>query len=103
MRYQLVLQWSATSVSDLDALVSMEDVLESSLPPSLAFVDGHDVGADEMNIFVYTDDPLRGYEAAAELLGAHAGWPGVRAAYRLEDEEAYVTVWPEGLEHFSVT
>jgi len=56
VRYILVLQWPADSEADFDALISVEDQVETALGP-YASVDGHDFGSGEMNIFVETDQP----------------------------------------------
>ena len=55
MRYQLVLQFAAGTLSDYDALVAMEDQLIELLGESA--VDGHDMGSGEANIFIHTSDP----------------------------------------------
>ena len=102
MQYILVLQWPANSEADYDALIAMEDVLEGALPAAHGFVDGHDFGAGEMNIFVHTDDPLEAFGDAVSSLGAHPRWAEVRAAYRPTEGDRYVLVWPEMLQDFSV-
>jgi hypothetical protein len=55
VKYILVLQWLDTSEANLDALIAMENLLEAELPNAHGFVDGHDFGAGEMNIFIQTD------------------------------------------------
>lgn len=103
MKYILVLQWPVTSEADFDALISMEDLLEADLPDAHGFVDGHDFGAGEMNIFVHTDRPLEAFQDAMTSLGTDPRWVGVRAAYRPADGDRYVVVWPKTLEVFSVS
>ncbi|UZX04350.1 ABC transporter [Arthrobacter sp. CDRTa11] len=102
MQYTLVLQWSADSLADYDALIAMEDALEGALPAAHGFVDGHDFGSGEMNIFVFTDDPLEAFRDAATYLGADPRWAEVRAAYRPTEGDGYVVVWPDTLQDFSV-
>jgi hypothetical protein len=102
-KYILVLQWPVTSEADFDALISIEDLLQSYLPDAYGFVDGHDFGAGEMNIFVQTDRPLEAFQHAMTLLGTNPRWAGVRAAYRPADGERYVVVWPKALQVFSVS
>jgi hypothetical protein len=53
MKYQLVLQFKATSTQDFDRLVALEDRLNEELNDE---VDGHDFGAEEFNSFLVTDD-----------------------------------------------
>jgi hypothetical protein len=101
VKYILVLQWPVTSEADLDVLISMEELLEEDL--AHGFVDGHDFGAGEMNIFVHTDQPLEAFQDAMASLGLDQRWVGVRAAYRPADEDRYVVIWPKTLEVFSVS
>ena len=101
MRYILVLQWPGSSAADYDALVEMEDLLESALG-DLASVDGHDFGSGEMNIFLETDRPVDAFSEVAAVLGNGPRWVDVRAAYRDATGERYEVLWPEALEQFSV-
>lgn len=103
MKYLLVLQWPVTSEADFEALIAMEDLLEAELPKAHGIVDGHDIGAGEMNIFVHTDRPIEAFRYAMSSLTAHPGWAGVRAAYRPIDGDRYVVVWPQTLDVFSVS
>jgi hypothetical protein len=103
MEFILVLQWSATSGADFDALIAMEDSLESDLDEAHGHVDGHDFGSGEMNLFVHTDDPIAAFRDAKTSLGADPRWAGVRAAYRAADGDDYTIVWPETLQGFSVS
>jgi hypothetical protein len=51
MRYQVVLQWSASSMNDYDEMVGVEDLLIERLSKRCK-VDGHDFGSNEANISV---------------------------------------------------
>ncbi|WP_345184836.1 hypothetical protein [Microbacterium panaciterrae] len=103
MKNVLVLQWPAASESDYLALISMEEALEDRLDGTQSYVDGHDFGSDEMNLFVHTDQPLDAFVEAQSALGSDPRWAGVRAAYRPTDGEEYTIVWPATLEVFSVS
>lgn len=92
MQFILVLQWSAASETDFDALVAMEAAFESDLDESHGFVDGHDFGSGEMNIFVHTDRPLEAFRDAESSLGADPRSVGVRAAYRAADRDEYTVM-----------
>jgi hypothetical protein len=61
VKYQLVMQWPASSIADYAALVAIENVLIADLS-SQSVVDGHDAGVGEVNIFLFTDDPQRTFE-----------------------------------------
>lgn len=50
MKYQLVLQWPASSIKDYDAMIEAENALIENLSAAND-VDGHDVGSGEVNIF----------------------------------------------------
>jgi hypothetical protein len=58
MKYQLALQWPASSIKDCDAMIEIEDTLTNHLSKNCE-VDGHDVGSGEVNIFIHTDNPTR--------------------------------------------
>lgn len=61
MKYQLVLQWPASSLDDYDALIATQNKLIESLSKNHA-VDGHDMGSGEMNIFILTDSPKAAFD-----------------------------------------
>ncbi len=67
MRYQLVLQFPASSEEDFEWLVRVEDEL-INLFDSQHQVDGHDFGSGEMNIFIHTDLPREALEQAKVVL-----------------------------------
>jgi hypothetical protein len=103
MKFILVLQWPSASSDDYDALIAMEDTLETHLAEAHGFVDGHDFGSGEMNIFVHTDTPLEAFRDAQACLGSDPRWADLRAAYRPLDGDLYTVLWPETLEQFSVS
>ena len=94
MNYQLVLQFRGDSLADFDAMVALEDELIEELAG--ADVDGHDVGSDEVNIFIFTSDPAQTFRAARPVLERRHCLQGVTAAYRRADGEDYTVIWPEG-------
>src|SRR5262249_42094486 len=56
-KFQLVLQWpSDSSTGDFDRLMAIEETVRASIG-ELGVVDGYDIGAREMNIFIWTDEP----------------------------------------------
>jgi hypothetical protein len=96
----LVLQFPGSTLNDFDALVALEDALIGELKP-LGEVDGHDLGSDEGNIFISTDDPRKAFQKAKEILG-HLDLNELRAAFRLKDGDEYTVLWPPELRAFSV-
>ena len=101
VRFQLILQFPATTTKDFDVLVALEEELTRSLPP-IAKVDGHDFGMGEFNIFVLTDGPKEAFEVAKVLIQQRQPQPQLRAAYREMAEDEFVILWPLGLAEFTV-
>ena len=101
MKYQLVLQWPASSIRDFDRMIEVEGALAAGLS-SRHVVDGHDAGSGEVNIFIHTDDPLRAFEEAQAVLGSRDFWIDARAAYRELAKSDYIILWPRDLSGFKV-
>ena len=102
VRSQLVFQFPGDSLADFDAMIALEEQFIAALGRS-AQVDGHDCGAGESNIFVFTDHPA-GTFAQARLCLERAGClAAVRVAYRDVAGEDFTVLWPEGsTEEFTV-
>jgi len=101
MKYQLVLQWPVSSMTDYDAAIAVEDVLLERLSDTNE-VDGHDAGEGEVNIFIRTDDPKSAFQEVQTILGGRACWVHMRAAYREVARSEYTILWPEGQSEFSI-
>ena len=101
MRRILVLQWPGPSEADFEALLTLEDALESSLSEP-AIVDGHDFGSGEMNIFIETEEPARTFAEVQTILRQEPRWVDVRAAHREATGETYTVLWPVGQTEFRV-
>ena len=101
MTYQLILQWLGSPLKGYESLIEIEELLLDALPPG-SDVDGHDVGTDQSNIFIWTEEPYETFKEAARVAGTHAAWPGVRAAFRDEAAEDYTAIWPPDLSTFEV-
>jgi hypothetical protein len=101
MKYQLVLQWSASSREDHDALVAMQQDLTDVLS-EIGDVDGYDFGSGEMNIFIYTDGPQTVFDQARVTLDSYGRLSNVRAAYRDVQGEDYTVLSPKNLSRFEV-
>jgi hypothetical protein len=96
--FQLVLQFSASSPADYDALVALEDRLIETFGVS-AQVDGHDFGSGEFNIFIFTADPHTTFASVGRLpLPNH----NLRAAYREITGNQYFPLWPPDMNDFDV-
>jgi hypothetical protein len=101
MKYQLVLQFSATSMEDFDRLVALKDELIAELN-ELASVDGHDFGSGEFNIFILTNDPTECFDRAREIVTDQDVPNAMRSAYREANGDNYVILWPSSLKQFQV-
>ncbi len=101
MKYQLVLQWPASSMSDFDRLVRIENELIEKLRG--CEVDGHDMGSGESNIFVHTNDPVATFAAARGVISAMGSEDHLRAGYRKFQGESFRVLWPDGIVEFRVS
>lgn len=101
-KYQLVLQFTASSIADFDQLVSLEERLIEQLD-GLAIVDGHDFGQSEFNIFIFTEQPPMAFERAHQIVRRQGLRQDMRAAYRKSTGEDYVILWPSTLTEFAVS
>jgi hypothetical protein len=101
MRYQLVVQIRPANPGDLNRLVNWEDALIEHLATS-AEVDGHDLGAGEFNIFLFTDDPSGTLGSIQSLPETTSLSPSIAAAYRPVDGEDYIVLWPPDSTQFNI-
>lgn len=95
MSYQLVIQFRGDSLQDYDAMMTLEDQLSEALDHS-AKVDGHDCGAGEANIFIFTSAPALTFERIRHILQQIGKLDSVTAAYRETEGAHYTVIWPEG-------
>ena len=88
-------------MSEYDSMIEIEDILIDGLS-DVHEVDGHDIGANETNIFIHTDNPSFAFDEAKALLRTRAEWINVQAAYRDFSEDDFTVLWPKGLKNFNV-
>ena len=101
MKYQLVLQWPASSVDDYDLMIAIEDSLIEEIPND-SEVDGHDAGSGQVNIFIRTDGPTKTFEDVKNILSTSDAWTDIRIAYRDLERSEYTVLWPKNLKEFKV-
>jgi hypothetical protein len=102
MRYQLVLQWPTAAVlGSYEKLIEIEDLLVERLG-KLGEVDGHDIGSEELNIFILTDNPRACFEGVKSILESGDTWASVRVAYREISENEYEVLFPKSLKTFKI-
>jgi hypothetical protein len=102
MEYMLVLQWpSSSTAGELDLLLSLEDEITDEIG-DFGTVDGHDIGAGEMNIFIFTENPKVTFEHIKKINAIANHVASLKAGYREVGEDEYVPLHREGLEKFFV-
>jgi hypothetical protein len=101
MKYQLVLQFPASSIKDYDAMIELEEIIIRSLG-NTGKIDGHDAGSGEMNIFILTDYPKRAFQAIKEFLGTRDFMPDLKVAYREICKDEFIILHPAGLSSFTI-
>ena len=84
-----------------EAMIEAEELLIENLSEANE-VDGHDAGAEEVNIFIRTDNPEGAFNEVRDILGTSAYWVDARAAYREVLNNEYTILWPEDLTKFKV-
>jgi hypothetical protein len=93
LQYQLVVQVKDVGSGDFERLVNWENALAEYLGPS-ATVDGHDLGAGEFNVFIFTDDPVGTFQSIRGFAEARPPPESMAAAYRLVNSDEYIVLWP---------
>jgi len=101
-KFQLVFQWpSDASVQDFDKLIVIEKIVRANIS-DLGVVDGHDIGAGEMNIFVWTDKPMEAFEKIMPSLTGSYDLSQMTVGYRDFEDDDYTPIFPPGLSEFSI-
>jgi hypothetical protein len=98
MKYQLVIQFSEEL--GIDLIEALEDKLSMVLMD--AEVDGHDIGSNEVNIFIYTNNPKDTFEIVKFFLKDNDMLEKVKVAYREISKDFYICLWPNTLRDFTV-
>lgn len=93
MDYQLVVKFWRKSLESEDFLATIEDRLRAVLGGSVE-LEGYDVSAKEINLFMLTADPRLSFRRVREVLEALGMENGVSAAYRLVGGAKFSSLWP---------
>src|SRR5687767_9902852 len=91
--FQLVFQLPSAALDGFDDMITLEDAIIDILIGQPHLVDGHDIGSDEVNFFLHTDDPTTAFAIAVEAF-APAERAVLKAAFRPFDGDNYTVVWP---------
>lgn len=99
MPAQLVFQFPEWAI-DLDGLQVVEEASEERLSEP-DYVDGHDIGSGEANVFLIFRDPVAVFEQARVAI-PDALRRVLKAGFRPAGATEYRSLWPPGESHFSV-
>jgi hypothetical protein len=93
MDYQLVVKFWRKSLDDENFVATIQDELKEVLGES-AVLDGYDVSAKEINLFVITPDPKHSFRRLKAVIENRGTLRGVSAAYRLVGGARFSSLWP---------
>ena len=93
MDYQLVIKFWRKSLADEAFLATVEDELKKVLKDSVE-LEGYDVSAKEINLFMLTADPRTSFRKARDVLEGMGVQQGLSAAYRLVGGAQFTSIWP---------
>jgi hypothetical protein len=93
MDYQLVIKFWRKSLQDETFLPAIQDELKGVVGDA-AQLDGYDVSADEINLFVITPDPKHSFRRIKTVLERRGIVRGVSAAFRLVGGAQFTSIWP---------
>ena len=93
MDYQLVVKFWRKSLEDDNYLATIQDELQAALGDSAA-LDGYDINAREINLFVVTPDPKHSFRRLKAVLESRGIVRGVSAAFRLVGGARFTSIWP---------
>lgn len=93
MNYQLVIKFWRKSLEDDTFLSKVQDELKGVLGGT-AELDGYDIGAKEINLFVVTPDPKQSFRRINTVLKDRGIVQGVSAASRLVGGAYFTSIWP---------
>lgn len=93
MDYQLVIKFWRKSLADEAFLPAIQGELQAVLGDA-AKLDGYDVSANEINLFVITPDPKHSFRRIKTVLERGGNMQGVSAASRLVGGAQFTSIWP---------
>ncbi len=95
MNYQLTLRFplADASADDFDHIIMIENELGIILKGKHD-VDGHELGTEEMNIFIHTNDPNEAFDLAKNIL-SEKDLETILVAFKEMKGEEYSVIWPE--------
>jgi len=101
MKYQLILQFPASSLEDYDEMIELEEAIIGHLA-NLGYLDGHDAGSGERNIFILTDSPKAAFDRIRQMPSMRNAMPDLKVAYRELGKDGFTILHPAGLTRFAI-
>jgi hypothetical protein len=104
MKYQLVFQFPSNSFPNrdiFDVIEEIENQIESKLI-SHETLDGHDIGSNEINEFIFTENPIETYNRIVEVFEKLEILHLLRVAYRKTNADNYNILWPTEQKEFKI-
>jgi hypothetical protein len=93
MDYQLVIKFWRKSLADEGFLATIQGELKEVLGDAVT-LDGYDINAKEINLFVITPDPKHSFRRLKDVLESKGIVQGMSAGFRLVGGAHFTTLWP---------
>jgi len=95
MSFQLIIQFelNKATVDDFDRLLALENELRIALKEQHD-VKGHQLGIDQINIIIHTDNPDEAFTLCRTIL-SNKELETVLVAYKELDGDNFYVLWPE--------
>lgn len=93
MDYQLIVKFWRKSLDGEGFLTTIESDLRAVLG-DLVTLDGYDISANEINLFVITPDPKHSFRRLKDVLETKGISHGVSAAFRAVGGAQFTSIWP---------
>ena len=93
MDYQLVIKFWRKSLDNEAFLGTIQSELKEVLGDAVT-LDGYDINAKEINLFVITPDPKHSFRRLKSVLDSKGIEQGVSAAFRLVGGAHFTSIWP---------
>jgi len=93
MDYQLVIKFWRKSLDNEAFLATIQGELKEMLGDAVT-LDGYDINAKEINLFVVTPDPKHTFRRLKSVLDSKGIVQGVSAAFRLVGGAHFTSLWP---------
>ncbi|MGO1002194.1 hypothetical protein [Lysobacter sp. CA196] len=93
MDHQLIIKFWRKSLADEAFLATIEAELKAALGETVE-LEGYDVSAKEINLFMLTADPRHSFRRAKDVLERLDLLQGMSAAHRLVGGARFTSLWP---------